>query len=178
MSISSVISDGYGSWGSPSLVILDGYVPGAAVIVVPITPQQGGAFDAGFGKWFNTAWNTSGRSDRRIKRDTEIGQMLDELVFKDEIEEIRGKVERTKAEPIIAKAAERVEKAAARSESDGMAEMAAQFAAYRNLFDETEKFVERAYIAAMAEHQAARYRAHRRKVIQDDEFLVIGDLLI
>lgn len=67
MSIATVVTRGYGSFGSITAVVLRGYSIGATPPVPPGPATQTSGFDAGpaFGKWFNLAYRAGSRRKRR-----------------------------------------------------------------------------------------------------------------
>lgn len=189
MSIATVVTEGYGSFGTVGFIVTTGYSQDANPPPIPplppiITPGaiggDAGPGTGGFGKWFNMAFTTSNNTQRRpARRDSEIGRLLDELVYRDEDAALLAEAEpedRAEAREIVAEAVSDVEKAGAdvRSRREARALVEDSLEAYRVTLNLAHDEAMRLFVKALADEAASRHmRMIRMRIAQDDADLLV-----
>lgn len=190
MSISTVVTRGYGLFSAAHFVVTRGYSQGAEPPPPPppppspIVPQAYG-FDAGpaagFGKWFNLAYGPSSSSTRRpARRDTDLGRMLDELVYGDEPDLEAEDAE--EAAEIVQEAARAVAERGDDAQ-DGIAARAlvsSQMRAYQAVLNVVEAEARRLFLAALVRQARADWQAAiADRIAQDDaDLLVFAEIVL
>lgn len=193
MSIATVVTEGYGSFGTIGFIVTTGYSQDANPPPIPPLPPiipsaiggDAGPGTGGFGKWFNMAFTTSVPTRRPARRDSEIGRLLDELVYRDEDAALLAEAEpedRAEAREIVAEAVSDVEKAGAdvRSRREARALVEDSLEAYRVTLNLAHDEAMRLFVKALADEAASRHmRMIRMRIAQDDaDLLVFAQVMI
>lgn len=162
-------------------ILFTGFRPNIGSTVI-ITPSVGGFDAGGYGKWYTTAFgSTSSSSSRRGTRDTELGQMLDRLVYRDDVADIRADAEPEAAAEIVRSAVTEIKRSRyeINDEIQAIERVKSQQAAYRALMKRrTEEESQRAFIAAVVEQSANEQRVRHRTMRDDEDIMALFELAL
>lgn len=157
----------------------------AGAVPVVITPAAG--FDAGgFGKWFNLAYGTTSSSSRRpAVRHTEVGRLLDELVYGEEdrarLEELDAE-DREEAAEIVREATETVRVRGDTVETGRLARalVAEQERAFQALLNVQAEEARRLFMTGLAMEARRRWESDvAARIAQDDaDLLILAELVL